>query len=296
MDIKNLNTKWLSLALVLLSLAAISGCCCEAYPLPGECDCPTDARRLYFSTGEEAVRRCPCGPDREYYGLKPTCWRRWPDGWGCGQCDHPSLPDGSCGGVGEGPAFSGADGSNPFRSKEWEDEHSTPAVEATSPPARVPPAVTAPAQAAPAQSAPPELFPLEKALPANTPVPHAPVTPQKPATSNPPVQGPASPPATIKSIPPQTPKLEAPPARITPLQPPPTQSAPTLKPPAGASATKRKKVVAQHKPAPAIGEKTTHIVQPATLHVPVPQSPAPQPVESPLSNRVEQHLTNNLSM
>ena len=95
MDTNVLNSKWLWLAIV--SLAAISGCCCEAYPLPGECDCPTDARRLYLGTGEEAVRRCPCGPDREYFGLKPTCWRRWPDGWGCGRCDHPSSPEGSCG-------------------------------------------------------------------------------------------------------------------------------------------------------------------------------------------------------
>ncbi len=169
MDTNVLNSKWLWLAIA--SLAAISGCCCEAYPLPGECDCPTDARRLYLGTGEEAVRRCPCGPDREYFGLKPTCWRRWPDGWGCGRCDHPSSPDGSCGeAVGEERALSSVDGSNPFRSKEWEDEHRAPAVEATSPPARVPPAVNAPAQAAPVQSAPlksapPELFPLEKALP-----------------------------------------------------------------------------------------------------------------------------------
>src|SRR5947208_3719003 len=74
-------------ALALLPLCAIAGCCCcQAYPLPGECNCPTDARRLYLATGEEAVRRCPCGPDQQYYGLKPTNWRAWPAGWRCSTC------------------------------------------------------------------------------------------------------------------------------------------------------------------------------------------------------------------
>lgn len=76
------NSIWL---LLLGTLAVVSGCCCQAIPLPGECDCPTDARRLYWSCGEEAVRRCPCGPDHEYYGLKPTSWRQWPVGWRCSQ-------------------------------------------------------------------------------------------------------------------------------------------------------------------------------------------------------------------
>src|SRR5689334_15709280 len=72
--------------LALLPLAAITGCCCQAVPLPDEHCCPTDARRMYFACGEEAVRRCPLGPDREFYGLKPTCWREWPEGWQCNGC------------------------------------------------------------------------------------------------------------------------------------------------------------------------------------------------------------------
>ena len=72
-----------SLLLIFAALAAVSGCCCQAIPLPAENQCPTDARRLYHTFGEEAVRRCPCGPSGEFYGLKPTCWREWPEGWHC---------------------------------------------------------------------------------------------------------------------------------------------------------------------------------------------------------------------
>src|SRR5256885_7463891 len=115
MRIDALNSKWLPLALV--SLAVISGCCCQAYPLPGEDHCPTDARRLYLACGEEAVRRCPCGPDREFYGLKPTCWRQWPEGWRCGQVGGSPI---SCGStcaepIGNDTASEPSDLSNPFR-------------------------------------------------------------------------------------------------------------------------------------------------------------------------------------
>src|SRR3954453_9145980 len=85
------NSKWLLLA--LLSLAGVSGCFCQAVPLPGEDHCPTDARRLYCSCGEEAVRRCPCGPGSEFYGLKPTCWREWPEGWHCNGCEGMPYVD-----------------------------------------------------------------------------------------------------------------------------------------------------------------------------------------------------------
>src|SRR6476660_6339624 len=127
------NSKWLVLALI--SLAAVSGCCCQAVPLPGENQCPTDARRLYLSCGEEAVRRCPCGPDHNYYGLKPTCWRKWPDGWGCGQMGCSPYPEGcacgdpidSCGEpiaepFCEEPDHAGPDRSNPFRSDDLNEE------------------------------------------------------------------------------------------------------------------------------------------------------------------------------
>ncbi len=82
-DMTRSNTSASALAALLPLVCAVAGCCCQAYPLPGEATCPTDARRLYCSAGEEAVRRCPCGPDREFYGLKPTIWRPWPAGWRC---------------------------------------------------------------------------------------------------------------------------------------------------------------------------------------------------------------------
>ena len=103
----------------------VSGCCLPGIPLPGENQCPTDARRLYCTCGEEAVRRCPCGPDREFYGLKPTCWREWPEGWQCNGCEGlPYVDRDLCGEpVAEAPTSSNrrrtrnADLSNPFRSK-----------------------------------------------------------------------------------------------------------------------------------------------------------------------------------
>jgi hypothetical protein len=74
-------------------VGALAGCCCQAFPLPGEEHCPTDARRIYCTPGEEAVRRCPCGPDEDFYGHKPTGWRPWPEGWRCGQ--YPCVPAGA---------------------------------------------------------------------------------------------------------------------------------------------------------------------------------------------------------
>jgi hypothetical protein len=92
-------------AAMLLMLAAVSGCCCQAIPLPGEQQCPTDARRMYWGCGEEAVRKCPCGPDRAFYGHKPTEWRSWPEGWNCGQ--HGWGAEGGCGEMIEADALGG---------------------------------------------------------------------------------------------------------------------------------------------------------------------------------------------
>ncbi len=115
MAITSTNSRWLLLALPLVTVTA--GCCCEAFPLPGEAGCPTDARRIYCSPGEEAVRRCPCGPDSAFYGHKPTEWRSWPDGWRYGQ--YPCSAQ-MAGPVPEQPATAapmeaGASVPNPFR-------------------------------------------------------------------------------------------------------------------------------------------------------------------------------------
>src|SRR5262245_39153873 len=96
MAIKFINSTGSLFALALL--AAASGCCCQAVPLPDENRCPTDARRLYCSCGEEAVRRGPLGPGSEFYGLKPTCWREWPEGWRCNGCEGmPYVDPALCG-------------------------------------------------------------------------------------------------------------------------------------------------------------------------------------------------------
>ena len=66
------------LAVTLLVASSVSGCRWHK----SRTDCPTDARGLMLScAGEEAVRRCPCGPDVAYYGHRPTTWSVWPAGW-----------------------------------------------------------------------------------------------------------------------------------------------------------------------------------------------------------------------
>ena len=100
-------------------LAVVAGGCCQAFPLPGEADCPTDARRIYCGAGEEAVRRGPCGPDRAFYGHKPTEWRYWPEGWRYGQypCSAPMtepMPEQS---AAVAPKEADTSVSNPFRNQ-----------------------------------------------------------------------------------------------------------------------------------------------------------------------------------
>ena len=117
MAITSTNSRWLLLALPLVAVAA--GCCCEAFPLPGEAGCPTDARRIYCGAGEEAVRRCPCGPDSAFYGHKPTEWRSWPEGWRYGQypCSAQTaepVPQNSAAAV---PMEAEASVPNPFRNQ-----------------------------------------------------------------------------------------------------------------------------------------------------------------------------------
>jgi hypothetical protein len=65
---------------VALCLAAFSGChcgCCSKRV--SELNCPTDIRQTHcWCFGEDALFHCPCGPNEEYYGHQPTCWRDWP--------------------------------------------------------------------------------------------------------------------------------------------------------------------------------------------------------------------------
>jgi len=44
-----------------------------------ELNCPTDIRKTVpWSAGEDAIFCCPCAPDGDFYGHKPTCWGVWP--------------------------------------------------------------------------------------------------------------------------------------------------------------------------------------------------------------------------
>ncbi|MEX2317465.1 MAG: hypothetical protein WD669_09965 [Pirellulales bacterium] len=67
------------LSLIFL-LVATSGCrwfCCGKRA--SELECPTDIRQTQcWCMGEDAIFHCPCGPDSEFYGYQPTCWRNWP--------------------------------------------------------------------------------------------------------------------------------------------------------------------------------------------------------------------------
>lgn len=77
---------------LIVCLAAASGCniCCWG-KRASELGSPTDIRKSHFwCLGEDAVFEQPCGPSREDYGLKPTCWREWPAG-------GARCLDGSCG-------------------------------------------------------------------------------------------------------------------------------------------------------------------------------------------------------
>ncbi len=66
---------------IIICVCLLSGC--SQYGLfvkqESECNCPTDIRQTVpWCAGEDAIFHCPCGPDREFYGHKPTCWGVWP--------------------------------------------------------------------------------------------------------------------------------------------------------------------------------------------------------------------------
>ena len=43
-----------------------------------EMNCPTDIRKTVpWCAGEDAIFSCPCGPNEQFHGHKPTCWRLW---------------------------------------------------------------------------------------------------------------------------------------------------------------------------------------------------------------------------
>ena len=65
----------------LMIVAVASGCqsCGPLVKRQSELNCPTDIRKTVpWCAGEDAIFRCPCGPEGGFYGHKPTCWRVWP--------------------------------------------------------------------------------------------------------------------------------------------------------------------------------------------------------------------------
>jgi hypothetical protein len=311
MVINGLTSK--SIALALLSLAAVSGCCCQAIPLPGENQCPTDARRLYCTCGEEAVRRCPCGPDSQFYGLKPTCWREWPEGWQCNGCEgHPYVDRGSCGEpvfespVAEAPASVRESGdSNPFRMKSGAAELPLPPMARDLAPTQSVPAKAAPVQVVPAQptpTAPPalEMVPHDtapkKAAPLETaPAVKKPVTDKSADKATRVVVAASKTPEIIPAVA-LIPQIEPKPPLPMPIVPEAveiTAAGPILIPPQNCP-----KQLAAAKPNPPAGEVAAlPKVEKKQTDKRTESSPAAEHAEDPaMSKRVEQHLLNNLQL
>jgi hypothetical protein len=326
MAIRIHNATWLLLALALASLAAVSGCCCQAVPLPGENQCPTDARRLYCSCGEEAVRRCPCGPDSEFYGLKPTCWREWPEGWHCNGCEGmPYVDRALCGDpvaeelvsaapTVEMPATENVDISNPFRSKLGAAEFPLPPQTSQSGPTPADPAKTAPVEVVPPQpmpTPPPALkdFPKDTSPAKQSPAPSvdksttekpardattAPIAPSKaPAIVSlaaPVTQSEAKVPNPMPTVPAAM-KMTAPaPILIAPQNAPTITSAPQLdwKPVRVAVASEPVKKPAEKPPVKPVIKPVVNTTE--------AKPPKESTLDPTLSNRVEQHLINNLRL
>jgi hypothetical protein len=303
------NSKWLLLA--LLSLAGVSGCFCQAVPLPGECHCPTDARRLYCTCGEEAVRRCPCGPDHEFYGLKPTCWREWPAGWGCNGIEgFPYVDHASCGEplaespVVEAPTSNESGLSNPFRS---DQEAELPVPPATP---QISPKQPTPAQAAPVRLIPPQATPAAPPVLPKTPPQTAPVN-QAPVETAPPnrksaTENPADKSTILVIVPPKAPAAAPPIASVAQVEAPVPQPMPVASAAVKMTAVAPFLIAPQNVPATGSLSKPTpqpnRVVVPPMLvkkraTKPTATSPAKVGVDTPaLSNRVENHLLNNLRL
>ncbi len=68
------------IAVLLSGVTLLSGCYSGLkMKREQELSCPTDIRqKVPWCAGEDAIFACPCGPDSEFYGMKPTCWSEWP--------------------------------------------------------------------------------------------------------------------------------------------------------------------------------------------------------------------------
>jgi hypothetical protein len=298
-----LNSKWLlraPWALALLALGFVSGCCCQAVPLPAENQCPTDARALYLACGEEAVRRCPCGPDRDYYGLKPTSWRSWPEGWNAS--GYPPMPGGmACGECGDGscdgPASTDVDFSNPFRGKGAIEVLPQPTLAPEQKATPATPPKTAPVEKTPAKEpAAPAPLPEFEMAPAELTLPKDEPKAIEPAEKSPAEKAPTeSKEPAVKALPtpPQATAEQPPTARVTPIE-----SAPALPTPPQSSAP----VIPPQDNSPKAAEPTKN-ESPATApakdandQASAPKFQQPERKAPDVSKRVQQHLLKNLNL
>jgi hypothetical protein len=123
----------MSARLIILAALGIasSGCCSFGVcaKRESEANCPTDIRKTVpWCAGEDAVFHCPCGPEGNFYGHRPTCWRDWPT-------SASAWRDMSCGPTIVSDVATSAE-SNPFRGSQ---EIPTPAPEPAPAPVELPP-------------------------------------------------------------------------------------------------------------------------------------------------------------
>jgi len=96
--------------MALLAVLALASGCTSFGPMvkrQSELNCPTDVRQTVpWCAGEDAIFRCPCGPDGQFYGHRPTGWRCWPASatvWREAYCAGPVICE-DAGTIVPGPA------------------------------------------------------------------------------------------------------------------------------------------------------------------------------------------------
>ncbi len=97
------GAKWIrpvTAGLLIFASFAVVGCKTSGPLAKREAEkcCPTDIRKTVpWCAGEDALFQCPCRPNAEFYGYKPTCWGIWPSSgaaWRdahCGDLHHGAI-------------------------------------------------------------------------------------------------------------------------------------------------------------------------------------------------------------
>ena len=214
-----------------------------------------------------------CVFEPPYYGYAPTCWRRWPDGWGCkvAPCQEEL-----------GEPLDQANGPLDAAKSPPKDEQPipAPAPKAATKPEAKPATIPAPKPATPPAPKPTSLpAPAPLTIPAPVPA-SAPVL--EPAAASAPVLTPALAP-TNAAAPTPAPAIEAPVPAAAPTP------VPTIKTPTPAAAP----VPAVNPPTPAAAQTPVPTIKAPTpaaalgpaVNAPVPAA-APTPVPAPMAKQV----------